>query len=135
MALFAYGTLMDAEIMHRVSGLHLEGTPATLRGFRRRRIYGEVYPGIVPAPHDWVDGLLYRGICAPSWERLDRFEGDLYERWDIEVELERGRTRKAQTYVVRPEFSSRLSDSPWSLDRFLGCDRAAFEEEYRGFRP
>lgn len=131
--LFAYGTLMAGEIMASVSGMTLTGIPALLRGYRRYRVYAEVYPGIFPSPRDSVDGLLYEGLTLRAWERLDRFEGEMYERQEVEVELESGRIQTALTYVVRPGFRHRLSDSPWSLDEFLSCGKGIFEEEYQGF--
>ena len=78
--LFAYGTLMSRDIMQRVSGQRCEATPGVLRGYRRNRICGEVYPGIIASPGGMVEGILYSGLAEDAWKRLDLFEGEMYRR-------------------------------------------------------
>ncbi len=131
--LFAYGTLMSKEIMHAVSGHRFAATPAVLRGFRRNRIRGEEYPGIVPSPGDQVEGIIYRDLTADDWKRLDLFEGEMYERSAVPVRLQDGTFEQAQTYVLRPQFKDRLSAEPWTLEEFMRSGKARFESQYRGF--
>lgn len=131
--LFAYGTLMVEEILASASGQRLKGMSATLKGFRRYRVFAEVYPGIIPDPRGSVAGILYQGISAEAWERLDRFEGEMYQRERVELVQESGDTIVAETYVIRPQFRSRLSDEAWSLEQFLSCDQGTFQQEYQGF--
>lgn len=45
--LFAYGTLMCDDIMQAVAACRPARMPGTLRGFSRRRVKGEVYPGLL----------------------------------------------------------------------------------------
>lgn len=131
--LFAYGSLMFDDIMFTVSGSRYKSAPALLRDYRRAVVRGEVYPGIAPQKGEVVPGTVYFGLPAAAWQRLDLFEGEMYRRDTVAVELADGRIAKAQTYVVRPEFASRLSRKPWSAEEFLHTDKLQFEARYRGF--
>ncbi len=131
--LFAYGTLMCEEIMLAVTGRRLTGIRCLLRDYERGKIQGEVYPGIVARPGQVVEGLLYSDMPEAAWEGLDIFEGEMYRRRVIEVDLEDGTVREAQAYVLRPEFEHRLSASPWSLEEFLRSGKEGFQRQYLGF--
>ena len=131
--LFAYGTLMSGEIMLAVTGSRFPAAPGVLWGFRRNRIRGEVYPGIIPSLEERVDGILYRNLTEDDWKRLDLFEGEMYVRSGVTVQLEDGTVGQAQTYVLKPQFENRLSSEPWSLEEFLQSGRARFESQYPGF--
>jgi gamma-glutamylcyclotransferase (GGCT)/AIG2-like uncharacterized protein YtfP len=131
--LFAYGTLICEDIMFEVSGCRLTGVRGFLRDYGRGTIRGEVYPGIVAKPGKVVEGVLYSDVPEAAWERLDTFEGEMYQRRAIRVELEDGAVREAQAYVLRPEFEHTLSASPWSPEEFLRSGKARFEAQYLGF--
>lgn len=131
--LFAYGTLMSRDITQAASGQRCEATPGVLRGNRRNCICGEVYPGIVASPEGMVEGTLYSGLAEDAWKRLDLFEGEIYSRRAVVVQIEDGTVREAETYVVRPQFEYRLTSEPWTLDEFLRSGKAQFESQYRGF--
>ncbi len=55
---FVYGTLMADEVLklliHRVP----KSKPATLAGFQRFRVKGQVFPAIVPEPTAKVQGMV-----------------------------------------------------------------------------
>ena len=135
--LFAYGTLMCEDIMHKVSACRPAHAPATLGNYRRCRVDGEVYPGVVAEQGGLVRGLVYFDVPAEAWARLDAFEGEMYCRSIVlltgadvcgdEISLE------AETYVVRPEFVHRLLPVEWSLAEFLESGRQRFEAGYAGF--
>jgi gamma-glutamylcyclotransferase (GGCT)/AIG2-like uncharacterized protein YtfP len=131
--LFAYGTLMVRQIMHSVSGLDLAGVPASLPGYRRRLLRGEVYPAIRPHTRDRVEGMLYTDLNRSAWQRLDRFEGAFYRREAVQLELPDEQRVRAQTYVLKPEYAGLLSREPWTLEWFLHAGHSAFLSEYRGF--
>ena len=113
MHLFAYGTLMCVDIMHKVSACRPAHAPATLGNYRRCRVDGEVYPGVVGEQGGLVPGLVYFDVPAEAWARLDAFEGEMYCRRTVlltgadvcgdEISLE------AETYVDRK--STRLNSS------------------------
>jgi gamma-glutamylcyclotransferase (GGCT)/AIG2-like uncharacterized protein YtfP len=131
--LFAYGTLMSEDVLHAATGGRFPAAPGVLRGFRRNRIRGEVYPGIIPSPEERVDGIVYSNLTEDDWKHLDLFEGEMYIRSAVTVQLGDGAGRQAQTYVLKPQFENRLSSEPWSLDEFLQSGKARFESQYRGF--
>jgi gamma-glutamylcyclotransferase (GGCT)/AIG2-like uncharacterized protein YtfP len=134
MNLFAYGSLMCQDIMAAVSGFCAAGVPGTARGYRRRSVKGETYPAMVADASCDTGGVVYRDLPDAAWERLDRFEGDLYARLDVAVELEDGGTVPAEAYIVRPEHVDCLEASGWDFDVFLREGKARFLREYKGFR-
>jgi len=133
MHLFAYGTLMCAEIMQQVAGCLPAQGPATLAGFRRCRLRGEEYPAIVGQPDAVVQGVVYFEVSAAAWQRLDRFEGEMYERRAVQVNGPDGRSLAADTYVIRPAFAPLLLPAEWSYAEFLHTGRQRFAAGYAGF--
>ena len=132
--LFAYGTLMCTDIMRAVSGSPVPaGSRALLRDHCRLCVRGEHYPGLVARPGASVEGIVYRAVSAEAWARLDRFEGDMYLRASVAVELADATVRRVQTYLVRPELSGRLEDRVWELEEFLRHGKAKFENAYSGY--
>jgi gamma-glutamylcyclotransferase (GGCT)/AIG2-like uncharacterized protein YtfP len=132
--LFAYGTLMCADIMRAVSGCpELVGSSGLLRDHHRLCVRGEHYPGLVPCPGACVEGIVYHAVPADAWARLDRFEGDLYVRASVAVELADATIHSIQTYIVRPELTACLEDRVWELEGFLRHGKAEFESAYSGY--
>ena len=132
--LFAYGTLMCADIMRTVSGCpELTGSTGQLRGYQRLCVRGEHYPGLVPFPDACVKGVIYHDLPADTWARLDRFEGQLYLRAGVNVEMADATLHRVQTYLVRPELRGRLKNTVWELEDFLRHGKAEFERAYAGY--
>ena len=131
--LFVYGTLMCEEIMQQVAGCLPARLAGVLTGYERRAVKGEHYPGVVPGAGGRVDGVVYRDVPGFAWARLDRFEGDMYRRRSVQVQLTDGVTLMAQTYVVRPRFVSRLDSAGWSFAEFLRSGKAKFLRHYPGY--
>jgi gamma-glutamylcyclotransferase (GGCT)/AIG2-like uncharacterized protein YtfP len=131
--LFAYGTLMVQQILHAVTGIDRAGMPGLLFGYQRRLLRGEVYPGIRPDRQARVAGILYANLTQPAWQRLDRFEGELYRRETVEVALADHQRMRAQTYVLKPQYYGLLSREPWTLEQFLNTGISPFVAGYRGF--
>ncbi len=102
--LFAYGTLMYRDIMKEVSGCLPRYIPALLHGFRRYRIKGANYPGIVEEAGSSVKGIVYIDVPKSAWIRLDEYEGNLYERRPLRIETMEGDTLVAFTYVIHKKF-------------------------------
>ncbi|KAK8153934.1 hypothetical protein BKA80DRAFT_210552 [Phyllosticta citrichinensis] len=104
---FFYGTLMSPQVLHRVihgtttpSALQrqvspLRTYPALLSHHVRHRVRGCDYPAVLPAPTpasseedaSSVRGTLVTGLTAADLWRLDRFEGDEYERRPIDATI------------------------------------------------
>jgi gamma-glutamylcyclotransferase (GGCT)/AIG2-like uncharacterized protein YtfP len=131
--LFAYGTLMCDDIMRNVAGCILLHTHAVLRNYRRCTVKGEVYPALVASGGGLVEGIVYHDISDAAWLRLDRFEGEMYERRFVNVVLADGRTETVYAYIVRPEFEGRLGLTEWDFEAFLRSGKASFETDYPGY--
>jgi gamma-glutamylcyclotransferase (GGCT)/AIG2-like uncharacterized protein YtfP len=117
-ALFAYGTLLFPGVLRAVAGRSFEGVPATLEGYLRRRVVGEIFPAIVAgSERDRVDGVIYAGLDQRAWRRLDRFEGDLYVRRRLLIA-----EAEVDTYVLADVWRHRLAAEAW--------DPAAFARDH-----
>jgi gamma-glutamylcyclotransferase (GGCT)/AIG2-like uncharacterized protein YtfP len=121
-AVFVYGTLQDSRVLKQVTGRAFAPVTATLAGYARYLVKGEDYPGIIAETGATVEGLLLRGIDSRSLQQLDRYEGALYRRRQVGVEVtsgfDQGQTRKAWVYVVPVRNSARLSANPWDLETY-----------------
>ena len=131
--LFAYGTLMCAAIMREVSGLSTTQMAGVVKDYSRRAVKGECYPALVADDGSQVDGVVYCGISAVAWNRLDRFEGELYSRRLVAVELNDGSITDAFTYVIRPNFRRMLSEKDWDYAAFLQDGIVGFKRRYCGY--
>lgn len=132
--LFAYGTLMCDDIMESVAGCLPEKKKALLAGYQRFSVKNEHYPGLVAGGDGKVEGIIYCNITEDSWRRLDSFEGEMYSRLTVEVELEDGSSQAAYVYIVKPEFENKLEKSGWSLENFLQKGKGGFIANYGGYR-
>lgn len=125
--IFVYGTLQFPAIARAVTGRSLAARPARLPGFARYRVRDAPYPGIVPRAGSGVPGLLYEGVDAAALARLDEFEGPMYRRERVAVELSRDGSRlHAEAYVVRPRWRSALCNADWDPDAFERDWHAAY---------
>jgi gamma-glutamylcyclotransferase (GGCT)/AIG2-like uncharacterized protein YtfP len=131
--LFTYGTLMLAEVMEIVAGRSFPSCRAALRGYRRRLLCDRVYPGIVPAAGESVEGVLWEGLDAAALARIDRFEGSLYDRPERPVTLAPGEGCTAFVYVLRPEHEALLTDAGWDEAGFRACHLRAYLADCRAF--
>lgn len=115
--LYTYGTLQLPAIMSQIVGRALLGRPARLSGYARYRIRDRVYPAIIEAPGAELAGVVYELLQPRELARLDDYEGAMYERRVVAVELG-GACIEANAYVLRPEHVHRLSAEPWDLGHF-----------------
>ena len=132
--LFTYGSLMCEDIMTEVAGTRLNCEPATLPGYRRFLVKDEQYPGVVAQAGGFVPGIVYHGLVAESWQRLDRFEGEMYKRQPVRVWYNDGREAMVDCYLFRPEFAHRLSSTEWDFAAFLQGGKSLFQHQYCGFK-
>ncbi|MBD2859693.1 gamma-glutamylcyclotransferase [Spongiibacter sp. KMU-158] len=133
MHLFAYGSLMCEDIVSEVAGEPLLCEPARLEGFVRRAIKGEEYPGMIALEGESVPGAIIRNVSGAGWQRLDAFEGEMYDRQQVQVMLADGSAIAAQTYVIRPEYVHVLEAFEWDFEAFLKSGKARFEQHYKGW--
>jgi len=132
MDIFTYGTLMSPDIMMRVAGCRPDSCIAHLHGFRRSRVKGEEYPGIRENAEAMVQGILYLDVPEAAAQRLDVFEGEMYERRSVQVQTDGGVEKRAMAYVFRPGYHDLLTEIPWDFEEFLVSGKKCFEDRYFG---
>jgi len=120
--------------MREVSGCRLSHVSGTLKGYSRRSVKDEPYPALVPDEEGLVGGVVYRNVPNSAWDRLDRFEDEMYARQLVQIELNDGTTLLAATYVVSPEFLDHLEQSEWDFADFLRNGKAKFQRHYKGYQ-
>jgi hypothetical protein len=131
MMLFCYGSLEFAAVMRAVTGRSFAHEPARLDGWARLRFRGRTYPGLRRRSWTSTPGTLWRGIDDASAARLDRFEGELYERRALPVRAGAGVTVTAQVYVTSDVLLGELSSEPWEKARFARESLAEFVRAIR----
>jgi hypothetical protein len=152
---FFYGTLMAPRVLSRVCfGPNLPNSTtsrlslltfssALLPGYRRHRVVGADYPGIIENANSEVRGTLVTGLTDGDLWRLDTFEGDEYVRRKVKVNVLKQEANKelakkdavlpppavdspnmgdnkveALTYVWIGGFGS-LEPAEWDFDEFV----------------
>jgi gamma-glutamylcyclotransferase (GGCT)/AIG2-like uncharacterized protein YtfP len=135
MRLFCYGTLQFPEVLSAVTGCHLVGDRAVLDDYACYLIKGKTYPGITPAYETSVEGVVYNGIGEVHFRKLDRFEGDLYERVRVCATDMEGNPLQAWAYVIRDANQDQLTRMPWSREDFELEHLSAFLEQCRNGEP
>ena len=106
--LFVYGTLCpnreNAHILGEIGG---DWQSATVHGTIHILDWGpdQGLPAIVLNDLDpVVDGYLFSTEkLAQNWQMLDDFEGEQYQRVEVQVYLSDGETILAWTYVMKPQ--------------------------------
>lgn len=125
---------MDRDIMSHASGSNPIGENAVLSDFGRYQVINAHYPGIRHEQGKRVNGLLYLNVGPEAIQRLDIFEGDMYSRKEVKVQLqEKDEVRKAMTYVVKDEYAHTLSSLEWNFEEFLVHGKSLFTAGYHGF--
>lgn len=129
--LFTYGSLMFSEVFNRVVRHQYQQTPASVRHFKRTRIRNDSYPVVLPhfAPEP-LAGVVYLDISSPDFLRLDKFEGQYYQRQRVQVRSALGHCVAAQIYVLRPKYRHLASKQPWSPQAFAQDQLKSFLDLY-----
>jgi len=78
-----------------------------------------VYPGIIPNKGEKVPGIVYGNVPAEAWPQLDNFEGEMYVRRMVSVELNNGLLVRAFAYILKPQYTHLLTDALWDYRLFL----------------
>ena len=131
--LFTYGSLMCEDIMRSVAGEELRCAKGVLQGYQRVELKNEHYPAIIEGDGSEVDGVVYFDISEKSMERLDSFEGEMYQRRTVEIQLIDGSVMKVSTYVFKDEYHYRLGTKEWDFGQFLEKGKGAFVSSYCGY--
>ncbi|MBD3669767.1 MAG: gamma-glutamylcyclotransferase [Gammaproteobacteria bacterium] len=119
---FVYGTLIFSKIITAVLGKAFDGETAKLHDFAAYKVIGESYPGLWRLDGVSAEGVLYHGMSKEDLAKLDRYEGEEYQREIMEVETEDGCRHRAWVYMYRPAYIHLLSEIPWSAEHFNESD-------------
>jgi gamma-glutamylcyclotransferase (GGCT)/AIG2-like uncharacterized protein YtfP len=130
-SVFCYGTLLFPEVLRAVAGVAPPPRSATARGWGRYRVHGEVFPGVIAQPGASTRGAVFDGIDAPALARLDAFEGELYQRVPLEVELDDGTRATAWCWVMAPGREAVLTREPWDPEDFAARELASYLRQVR----
>lgn len=118
--IFTYGSLMFPEVWERVVNRHYKHREAHTVGLLRRKISNSTYPvAFAGDPDDVLDGRLYLNVRPADLERLDRFEGDYYERKPILVTTGQDETKiSADVFLLKPKYNLLAGPEDWSPRHF-----------------
>lgn len=121
--IFVYGTLMFDPVWLSISGRSCFKREASLTGYKRTAVKGQLYPVLIPASgKQKVDGIIYFNISKKIVNRLDVFEGHTYFRQKVNVSLPGGSLIPAHVYILKKEYYYIIDNKDW--------DAQSFESEY-----
>lgn len=132
MNIFTYGTLMSEEIWNNVVMENYKFDKTKLSGFSKKKLKDREYPGLIKSEGSITDGVIYYDVAEEDVNRLDKFEGEEYERVKVIVEKDSDAI-EAFTYLYKNEFSENILRLEWSYDDFLKKGFESFRNKYKGW--
>ncbi len=134
MHIFTYGSLMYREVWTLVVRGDYRSRPATLAGYQRKAVRGEVYPVALRAfPEDRIDGRVYLDVAPDDVGRLDTFEGKYYRRRIETVTISSGTMIEAGVFVLHPDYRQIAADEDWDAEHFERSGLPRFIKSHLGF--
>jgi len=125
LALFAFGTLMDPDVL----GIVARQDPATLvreaasvADHARRWVLDDHYPVLVPSPGQHTVGLIIRGLQEQAMSRIEFFEGDEFTLRTLFVENAAG-DREEVCYFADNQRQP-ISTEEWLLEQWQAATKA-----------
>jgi len=129
--LFTYGSLMFEDVWNRLVKGNYLSQKAILHGYARRSVKGDEYPVIFQA-NELVEGVVYYDISEEDMITLDIFEGEYYERKEVEL-LIKNEPVLASVYVLKAQYFDIIDPKPWSEALFATEGIKRFLSNYKGF--
>ena len=109
---FAEGSLMFDRVWFNVVGGSYETVGGRLFGYLRKRVKSVAYPGLIPGTEDdRVDGRIYKNVSDADNRKLNKFEGDYYEKKCEACELEDGSRLTVCVYLFKESHKGLLEDA------------------------
>ncbi|NVK44277.1 MAG: gamma-glutamylcyclotransferase [Oceanospirillaceae bacterium] len=131
--LFTYGTLMIPEVIDTVLGRPAGcASHAELPDYACFRVRNCQFPAILAASGHATHGRLYQDIAPTAFQRLDLYEGALYQRCRVCVRLDDGRSLDAWTYVLHGRYRAQLTRESWDYEYFVSRQLEGFLKRLRG---
>jgi hypothetical protein len=85
-------------------------------------VRGDLFPVMVRgAAEDSVQGVVHFDLDDAALRALDEYESDLYERLEVAVRLDDGRTLDCQAYVLPEAHRRWASEVRWDAEWFRGA--------------
>jgi len=130
--LFAFGTLMDSDVMQMVFDVPLSSVQlnaAVLTGYTRRLVRGESFPVLVPTANGKVSGVLIYGLNENHYQRAQFYEGDEYTLCPISVRSLPNSHASMQAGEIDAAFFAdnhiySLAAQDWSIEHWRQYDKA-----------
>jgi len=129
--LFTYGSLMFEDVWNRLVRGNYLSQKATLMGYARRSVKNDEYPVIFQA-NELVEGVVYYDISEEDMITLDAFEGEYYERKEVEL-LVKNQPVNACVYVLKEHYFDIIDPKSWSEAHFATEGIKRFLANYKGF--
>lgn len=118
MHVFTYGTLMFGEMMKALTGRTFPTVPASVQGYKRIKLKGENFPGLIPMENERTHGIIHRDVDPESFKLIDALEDDFYDRSVLEIRGDNGEFYRALTYVINQPSLPFLTLDSWDPDEF-----------------
>jgi len=112
---FVYGSLQSPRVVQALLQRMPEHGPATVQGYRRVKVKGQVYPAVRPQEGHSVGGILVQNLSAEELRRFDTFEDEDYTREEVLLVEPSG--AKAFIYVWKQEAEDKLEWVEWDMSR------------------
>ena len=130
--LFVYGSLMFDEVWGRLVKTRYEKLTTELHGYRRLKVKGDFYPGLVKSGNAITAGVLILNVKQQDISTLDRFEGEYYKRVSVEI-VAKDNEYRAEVYLFKNKFKHLLTNTEWDVHSFREKNIQLFLARYRGF--
>lgn len=123
---------MYDEVWSRVVRGNYQKVSAQLRGYRRLKVKGQDYPGLVKGDGA-VSGYVWLDVENDDVTRLDAFEEKIYMRVQEDVYDRGEQALKVEVYVVQEAYFSVLEEKEWDPQYFETHGLKPFTRNYSGF--
>jgi gamma-glutamylcyclotransferase (GGCT)/AIG2-like uncharacterized protein YtfP len=121
---------MYDEVLNPVLRGKVKKENAILSGYRRVKIHGESYPGLIEDSSHHVEGILLSNLSHSNLKQLDIFEGDYYERQKVSVTTRENEKVTCEVYLFKTRYKHLLSRTSWCSKTFYKKHLKQFLNSY-----